>query len=105
VKKAYPDMSKDDLMKYLTHSISVWACVSLDEAGKPHWFYQKRLRWMGESYRVYRRDTKRINEQYKEAPNESSRAVMNLLEPVIDGNMDQLSDKDTRESGEYDDGD
>ena len=60
---------------------------------------------MGESYRVYRRDTKRINEQYNEAPNESSRAVMNLLEPVIDGNMDQLSGEDARESGEYNDGD
>ena len=35
VKKAYPDISKSDLMKYSSHSIRVWACVVLDEAGMP----------------------------------------------------------------------
>ena len=29
-KNVYPDISKEELMKYLTHSIRVWACVSLD---------------------------------------------------------------------------
>jgi hypothetical protein len=38
-------------------------------------------------------------------PIESSQAVVDLLGSVIDGNMDQLSDEDARESEEYDDGD
>ena len=34
VKKMYPDILKKELMKYSTHAIRVWACVSLDEANK-----------------------------------------------------------------------
>ena len=58
---------------------------------------------MDESYRVYLRGTKKSKEQYNEALDESSQAVVNLLESAIDGNMDQLFVKDARESGEYDD--
>jgi hypothetical protein len=44
VKIAYPDMSKNNLMKYSIHSIRVWACVSLDETGKTPDLINKRLR-------------------------------------------------------------
>ena len=54
-------------MKYSSHSIRVWACVVLDEAGMPPDFIKKRLRWMGESYRVYLRDTNKINEKHVQA--------------------------------------
>ena len=92
-------------MKYSTHSIRVWACVSLDEAGKSPDFIKKRLRWLGESYRVYLRDTNKINQQHNDALQESSQAVMDLIDSDIDNIMEPLSGEDARESGEYDDGD
>jgi hypothetical protein len=105
VKSVYPDILKEDLMKYSTHSIRVWACVSLDEANKPPDFIKKRLRWMGESYRVYLRDTNTINEQHNSALEESSQAVMDLIDSDIDNQMQTLSEEDREESGEYEDGD
>ena len=92
-------------MKYSTHSLRVWACVELDEAGKSPDFIKKRLRWLGESYRVYLRDTNKINQQHNEALQESSQAVMDLIDSDIDNIMEPLSAEDARESGEYDDGD
>ena len=41
VKRAYSDMSRKDLMKYSSHSIRVWACVALDEAGMQPDFIKK----------------------------------------------------------------
>ena len=73
VKKVHPDISKEELMKYSCHSIRVWACVLLDEAGKSPDFIKKRLRWMGESYRVYLRHSNKIREQHNEALQESSK--------------------------------
>ena len=67
-------------MKYCCHSIRAWVDVSLDEAGKSPDFIEKQLRWMGESYRVYFRDTNKINEQHHLALEESSQAVMDLID-------------------------
>ena len=44
VRTVYSDMPKEEVMKYSTHSIRVWACVSPDEAGKSPDFIKKRLR-------------------------------------------------------------
>ena len=60
-------MPKETLLKYSCHSVRVWACVCLDEVGKQPDFIKKRLRWVGESYRVYLRDTNKINEQNRDA--------------------------------------
>ena len=60
-------------------------------------------RWLGESYCVYLRDTNKISQQHNEALNESSQAVMDLIESDINNTMEPLSDKDARESGEYHD--
>ena len=49
VKKAYPDITKKDLKQYSCHSIRVWACGTLDEAGMPPDFDKKMLRLLGES--------------------------------------------------------
>ena len=57
VKHIRPDTPKEDLKKYSAHSLRVWACVLLDEAGKSPDFIKKRLRWMGDSFRMYLRDT------------------------------------------------
>jgi hypothetical protein len=45
VKKVQPSTSVDDLKKYSAHSLRVWACVLLDEAGMSLSFIQKRLCW------------------------------------------------------------
>ena len=90
----YPDISKEELMKYLTQFIRVWACVSLDEATKSPGFIMKRLRWMGESYRVYLRDTNKNNKQHNLALKESSQTVTDLIISDIDNQIQTLSDED-----------
>ncbi len=44
-------------MRFSSHSIRVWAVVLLDEAGMNPDFIKSRLRWMGNSYRLYLQDT------------------------------------------------
>ena len=105
VKKVYPNITKEELAKYSCHSIRVWACVCLDEAGKSPDFIKKRLRWMGESYRVYLRDTNKINHQHKDALKSSLQTTMALIETVEDVSLEQLSPEDAVQAGEYDDGD
>ena len=68
-------------------------------------FIKKRLRWLGESYRVYQRDTVKTNEQHNEALQESSQAVMDLVDLAISKELDSLSEDDKKNSGEYDDED
>ena len=76
VKKVYADISKEELIKYSTRYIRVWACVSLDETGISPDFISKILMWMGEYYHISLRDTHRINEQHNLALAEPSQAVM-----------------------------
>ena len=103
VKKVYPDMVKKELMKYSCHSIRVWACVTLDEAGMSPDFIKNRLRWMGESYRVYLRDTNKINEKHMEALKSSAEKTVELLDcpQEIDTEIDAIYS----EMGEYNTGD
>ena len=49
---------------------------------------------MGESYRVYLRDTNKINEQHRDALMASSKSTMALIETVEDTVFDQLSPED-----------
>ena len=102
VKKVYPDITREELMLYLAHSIRVWACVELDEAEKPPEFIKKRLRWLGESYRVYLRDTMKISSQHVEALSNSSQAVMDLIDSSIQDDLNAFTEN---EATEYDDGD
>jgi hypothetical protein len=57
VKEVRPDTSPDKLKRYSTHSLRVWACVLLDEAGKLPDYIKKRLCQLGDSFRMYLRDT------------------------------------------------
>jgi hypothetical protein len=52
VKKVQPSTLADDLKKYSVHSLHVWACVLLDKAGMSSSFIQKRLRWLGDSFKM-----------------------------------------------------
>ena len=87
-------------MKYSTHSIRVRACVSLDKANKSPNFIKKQFRWMGKSHYVYLKDINTINEQQNVTLEESSLAVMDLIDVNIDNQIQTLSDEDREETGE-----
>ncbi len=78
-RAVHPNISKDDEQRYSAHSLRVWACVLLDEAGKSPDYIKKRLRWMGDSFRMYQRDTHVIQDQHREALRASSKEVMDLV--------------------------
>ena len=100
-RTAHPDLKEEEIMKFSAHSLRVWACVLLDEAGKGADFIKKRLRWLGESYRVYLRDTPKINAQHREALSDSSNAVMELVNADMRNSFPQVTAND-RDFGEYD---
>ncbi len=76
VKKVRPSTSANDLKKYFAHSLHVWACVLLDGAGMPPSFIQKRLRWLGDSFKMYLRDTKAIQDKHLATLQSASSDVM-----------------------------
>ena len=79
VKSVRLDTTSEDLKRYSTHSLRVWACVLLDEAGKPPDYIKKRLRWLGDSFRMYLRDTLAIQLQHVDELREASREVMDRI--------------------------
>ena len=79
VKSIRPETPSEDLKRYSAHSLRVWACVLLDEAGKSPDYIKKRLRWLGDSFRMYLRDTSAIQSQHVDALREASREVMDLI--------------------------
>jgi len=98
VKAVYPDVSKEELSKYSSHSFRVWACVILDEQGMPPDFIKKRLRWLGESYRVYLRDTNKIDEMQLEALRASASRTMEFVNEVQeDQSLIELREYDHRD--------
>jgi hypothetical protein len=56
-KTCHPNLSRDEIMHFSSHSIRVWAVALLDEAGMNPDFIKSRLCWMGDSYRLYLQDT------------------------------------------------
>ncbi len=79
VKSVRSDTTSEDLKQYSAHSLRVWACVLLDEAGKPPDYIKKRLCWLGDSFRMYLRDTLAIQLQHVNALREASREGMDLI--------------------------
>jgi hypothetical protein len=77
-----PTISKEEVQQYFTHSLQVWACV--DEAEKSPDYIKKRLRWMGDSFRMYLRNTRVIQDQHREALRASSEEVMDLVSALPD---------------------
>ena len=105
VRKVYPDMPEKEVQLHSCHSIRVWACVELFEAGMQPEFIKKRLRWLGESYRVYLRDTSNISKQHMQALQKSATEFMELIDQDICDQMAGLSVEDLDEENEYDGGD
>jgi hypothetical protein len=72
------------VQQYSAHSLQVWACVLLDEAGKSPDYIKKCLRWMGDSFQMYLRDMCIIQDQHCEALQASSEEVMDLVSALPD---------------------
>ncbi len=62
-----PTITKEDEQQYSAHSLQVWACILLDEAGKLPDYIKKCLCWMGNSFRMYLCDTRVIQDQHRKA--------------------------------------
>jgi hypothetical protein len=71
-KKCHPDLTKDEISRFSSHSGRVWAVVLLDKAGTNPDFIKSRLRWMGESYRLYLRDMAILQQKHITAFEQSS---------------------------------
>jgi hypothetical protein len=78
-RAVHPTITKEDEQRYSAHLLQVWACVLLNEAGKSPNYIKKCLRWMGNSFRMYLRDTHVIQDQHHEALQALSKEVMDLI--------------------------
>jgi hypothetical protein len=79
IKKTRPDTTPNELKQYFAHSLQVWACVLLDEAGKLPDYIKKRLRWLGDSFRMYLRGTAIIQHQHVDTLLAALQEVMDLI--------------------------
>jgi hypothetical protein len=79
VKEVRPNTTPDKLKWYSAHSLRVWAWVLLDEVEKLPDYIKKRLRWLGDSFRMYLRDTAIIQHQHVDALLAASQEVMDLI--------------------------
>ena len=75
----HPDLTEDEIKRFSSHSGRVWALVLLDEAGMSPVFMTSRLRWMGESFKLYLRDTAAIQQKHITALYKESDDVTRLL--------------------------
>jgi hypothetical protein len=79
IKEVRPDTTPDKLKRYSTHSLRVLTCVLLNEAGKLPDYIKKRLRWLGDSFRMYLKDTAIIQHQHVDAMLAALQEVMDLI--------------------------
>jgi len=104
-KMIHPNMSKEELSRFSAHSLRVWACVLLDEAGMSPEFIMARLRWMGNSFRMYLRDTGIIQDKHRDILRAASQEVLDLIAgptPTLLPNLTGLSIVDVDETmGDY----
>lgn len=79
MKSIRQDIPGNEVKKYSAHSLRIWACTLLDEAGKSPEFIKKRLQWMGDSFRMYLCDTSIINRQHRDALENASTEFLSLV--------------------------
>jgi len=78
-KRVHSDWSSEEFSRISSHSGRVWALVLLDEAGMSPAFMTSRLRWMGDSYKLYLRDTSILQHKHINALKKESDELMKLL--------------------------
>ena len=79
VEAIHSKTSKADLSRYSAHLLRVWACVLLDEAGMSPEFIMSCLRWMGNSFRMYLRNTGIIQDKHRNTLRAASQEVIELI--------------------------
>ncbi len=77
-------MSLVERGRYSAHSLRVWAGVLLDEAGMSPQFIMSRLRWMGNSFRMYLCDTDVIQDKHLDILRAAPQEVINLIDADTD---------------------
>jgi hypothetical protein len=78
-KKVCIGINAKDLSKYFAHSLQVWACVLLDEAGKSPDYIRKQLCWLGDSFCMHHCDMRVIQDAHCKALQSSMQEILNLL--------------------------
>ena len=78
-KAVHPDLSADKIKHFSSHLTRAWALVLLDKAGMTPDFMTSRLRWMGESYKLYLRNTSVLQHKHVNALKKESNQGMWLL--------------------------
>jgi hypothetical protein len=63
-RTVHQDLSEDEIKCSSPLSVRVWVLVLLDEAGTTPDFMKSPLHWMGESYRLYLRDTSILQQKH-----------------------------------------
>ena len=79
VNAIHPTTSEAELQRYSAHLLRVWACVLLDDAGMSPEFIMARLRWMGNSLRMYLRDTGIIQDKHRDVLRAASQEIVDLM--------------------------
>jgi hypothetical protein len=78
-KACHPDLTRDEIMRFSSHSGRVWTIVILDEAGMLPDFIKSRLRWMGDSYRLYLQGTSILQHKHLKAHERASTEFTTLF--------------------------
>jgi hypothetical protein len=79
VWKVCQDTTTDNLKKYSANFLCVWACILCNETRKSPKYMKKRLSWLGNSFRMYLRDTTIIQYQHIDALQAASQEVMDFI--------------------------
>ena len=79
VKAIHPTTSDAELQRNSAHSLQVWDCVLLDEACMSHEFIMACLRWMGNMFRMYLRDTGIIQDKHQDVLQAASQEIIDLI--------------------------
>ncbi len=78
-QKVHPNMNREEISRFSSHSGRVWAVVLLDEAGMPPEFIKFWLCYLSNAYRLYLRDTSVIQSKHTNALDKDSEDIINLL--------------------------
>ena len=78
-KTINPNTPKEELLWYSAHSLQVWACILLDKAGMSPEFIMLHLRWMGNSFQIYLRNTGMIQDKHRDILQAASQEVLDLI--------------------------
>ena len=79
-----PNITDAKLSLISTHSLRVYACVLLHEAGKDGPYIKLRLRWLSDCFEVYLCNTVRIRNQHTEALQGSTENMIRLAIEALD---------------------